>query len=63
MLADDERWVLLSFYVGNKLPSSGIFKNEIIQVAIDGGQRVRRFAHHRSVVGGNGVTLSAQRSG
>lgn len=49
MLADDESWVTLSLYVGNKLPSSGIFKNEVIQVATDGSQRLRRLAHHRSV--------------
>jgi hypothetical protein len=49
MLADDERWVLVSFYVGNKLPSSGVFQNEIVQVATDGSQQVRRLAHHRSV--------------
>jgi len=48
MLADDEDWVLLSFYVGNDLPSSGVFRNEIVQVATDGSQRVRRLAHHRS---------------
>ena len=48
MLADNEDWVLLSFYVGNKLPSSGVFRNEIIQVATDGSQRVRRLAHHRT---------------
>lgn len=49
MLADDESWVTLSFYVGNLLPSSGIFRNEIVQVATDGSDRVRRLAHHRSV--------------
>jgi hypothetical protein len=50
MLADNEDWVLLSFYVGNKLPSSGVFRDEIVQVAADGSGRVRRLAHHRSVV-------------
>jgi len=50
MLADDENWALLSMYVGNKLPSSGVLKNEILQVSTDGKQRVRRLAHHRSVV-------------
>lgn len=49
MLADDESWVTMSFYVGNKLPSSGLFMNEIVQVASDGSRRVRRLAHHRSV--------------
>ena len=50
LLADDEDWALVSFYVGNKLRSSGVFQNEIIQVATDGSQRVRRLGHHRSVV-------------
>jgi len=49
LLADNEDWVLLSFYVGNDLPQSGVFRNEIVQVATDGSQRVRRLAHHRSV--------------
>ena len=40
----------MSFYVGNKLRSSGVFQNETIQVATDGSQRVRRLAHPRSVV-------------
>jgi hypothetical protein len=50
MLADNEDWVLLSFYVGNNLPSSGVFRGEIVQVATDGSARVRRLAHHRSIV-------------
>lgn len=50
LLAADEGWALLSFYVGNKIPSSGVFRNEIVQVATDGSQRVRRLAHHRSAV-------------
>lgn len=49
LLADKEDWALVSFYTGNELPSSGIFRNEIIQVATDGSRRVRRLAHHRTV--------------
>jgi hypothetical protein len=49
MLADDESWATLSFYVGNSLPSSGIFRGEIIQIATDGSRLVRRLSHHRSV--------------
>lgn len=49
MLADDETWVLVSFYVANTLPSDGVFRNEILLVATDGSQRVRRLAHHRTV--------------
>jgi hypothetical protein len=52
LLADDEEWVLVSFYKGaeQKLASSGVFLNEIVQVATDGSGRVRRLAQHRSVV-------------
>jgi len=45
-LADDERWTLISFYLN---PASGLFRRELVQVATDGSQRVRRFAHHRSM--------------
>ncbi|HUW57147.1 MAG TPA: hypothetical protein VMZ92_10960 [Planctomycetota bacterium] len=49
MLANDETWALVSLYVGNKLPSSGLFRNEIIQVATDGSRRVRRLCHHHAI--------------
>lgn len=49
LLADDEQWVLMTFYVGNKLKSSGPFRNEIVLVKMDGSQQVRRLAHHRSI--------------
>jgi hypothetical protein len=48
MLADNEDWVLISFYVSNDSKSSGVFQDEIIQVSTDGYQKVRRLAHHRS---------------
>jgi hypothetical protein len=50
LLADDESWALISLYVSNRLPSSNLFRNEILQVATDGSGRVRRLAHHHSVV-------------
>ncbi|HEY9232477.1 MAG TPA: hypothetical protein VIS78_10025, partial [Blastocatellia bacterium] len=49
LLADDESWGLLSTFVANKLPNSGVFKNELLLVATDGSGRVRRLAHHHSV--------------
>jgi len=52
LLADDEAWATVSFYVANKLPGSGAFRNEIVQVKTDGSQQVRRLAHHRSVYRG-----------
>lgn len=53
MLADNELWALASRY---STTGSGVvkaFDNEILQVATDGSLRVRRFAHHRSVVQDN----------
>lgn len=49
MLEDDDAWALMSTYVGNSLPSSGLFKNELLLVATDGSKRVRRIAHTHSV--------------
>ncbi len=48
LLADDESWALVSFYGGEP---PGVFRGEIIQVATDGSQQVRRLAHHRSQFG------------
>lgn len=45
-LADNERWTLLSFYSNS---TSDLFRRELVQIATDGSQRVRRFAHHRSM--------------
>jgi hypothetical protein len=49
LLADDESWALVSTFVANKLPNSGVFKNELLLAATDGTGRVRRLAHHHSV--------------
>jgi hypothetical protein len=46
MRADDESWVLQSFSGGTDLTA---FRNEVIQIATDGSQRVRRLFHHRSI--------------
>ncbi|HUV38108.1 MAG TPA: hypothetical protein VMY39_00765, partial [Planctomycetota bacterium] len=45
---DDEGWVLVSAYIGNKLKSNGLFRDEIMQAATDGSGRVRRLCHHHS---------------
>lgn len=45
-LADDESWTLASFYGP---AASGLFRRELVQIATDGSQRVRRLAHHRSL--------------
>ena len=49
MLADNEGWMMFSTFVANSLPSSGVFRKEIFQVATDGSKRVRRLAHVQSV--------------
>jgi hypothetical protein len=52
LLADGDQWLLVSTFVANTLPNSGLFKNEILLVATDGSQRVRRVAHHHANYGG-----------
>lgn len=50
MLADDENWLLISFFGGSaSAADAGVFRNEVIQVATDGSQKVRRLFHHRSI--------------
>ena len=51
MLADNELWALGSRYSTNGGGVQKAFDNEIVQVATDGSDRVRRIAHHRSVGG------------
>ncbi|HJQ26190.1 MAG TPA: VCBS repeat-containing protein [Blastocatellia bacterium] len=49
MLADNESWALLStYYVNNGLPTTNIFRNELVLVATDGSKRVKRLAHLHS---------------
>lgn len=52
MLADNEDWITIGTFseTANTLPGSGIFKDEIIQVALDGSQRLRRICHTRSAI-------------
>lgn len=50
MLADNERWALSSRFSTSGGPVLNQFDNEIVQVATDGSNRVRRIAHHRSLV-------------
>ena len=52
MLADDERWMTIGTYddPAITLPDSGIFEDEILQVALDGSQRIRRICHTRSSI-------------
>jgi hypothetical protein len=50
MLADNERWALSSRFSTSGGPVLNQFDNEIVQVATEGSNRVRRIAHHRSLV-------------
>ncbi|HEV7903242.1 MAG TPA: hypothetical protein VGO96_05320, partial [Pyrinomonadaceae bacterium] len=47
MLADNEDWSLVSFYTPH---INGVMQGEVVQVATDGSNRVRRLFHHRSVL-------------
>lgn len=53
MLANDERWVLLSSYSAASGTPDGPFHDEVYQVATDGSLAVRRLAHHFSIYGGD----------
>jgi carbon monoxide dehydrogenase subunit G len=50
MLADNEGWALSSRFSISGGPVLNPFDNEIVQVSTDGSDRVRRIAHHRSLV-------------
>ncbi len=47
--ADDENWVVVSRYSTSGGGVQAAFDNEIVQIATDGTERVRRLVHHRSV--------------
>ncbi len=53
MLANNERWALVSSYSPTAGTAAGPFHDEIYQVATDGSLAVRRAAHHFSVYGGD----------
>ena len=50
LYADDESWALLGLYddPAETGKETGAFENEVMQVAMDGSQRIRRLFHHRS---------------
>ncbi|MDQ2920432.1 MAG: hypothetical protein M3R52_02275 [Acidobacteriota bacterium] len=52
MLADNEDWITIGTYDDPAclLPESGVFEDEIIQVATDGSQRFRRLLHTRASI-------------
>ncbi len=52
LYADDESWALLGMYddPAEKGTETGTLENEVVQVAMDGSQRIRRLFHHRSQI-------------
>jgi hypothetical protein len=53
MLANNEKWALISSYSPTTGTPDGPFHDEIYQVATDGSGAVRRVAHHFSIYGGD----------
>ncbi|HEY0100928.1 MAG TPA: hypothetical protein VGB76_18415 [Pyrinomonadaceae bacterium] len=49
MLADNEEWVLVSFYTPHQ---NSVMQGEVVQVATDGSGKVRRLFHHQSILVG-----------
>ena len=52
MLANNEDWITIGTYrePSSTFPSTGIFRDEIFQVALDGSGRVRPICHTRSSI-------------
>jgi hypothetical protein len=52
MLADNEDWITIGTYnePSSTLPDTRVFDDEIMQVAVDGSQRIRRLLHTRSAI-------------
>ena len=52
LLADNEDWITVGTYrePSITLPSTGVFRDEIFQVALDGSGRLRRICHTRSSI-------------
>jgi Domain of unknown function (DUF4214) len=50
LYADDESWLTVGMFFDPTigLPSTGAFRDEVMQIATDGSQRIRRLFHHRS---------------
>lgn len=58
MLANNEDWITIGTYDDPdiKLPDSGLFEDEILQVALDGSQRIRRICHTRCAIDNRTIT-------
>ncbi len=51
LLSDDESWITISTYDTDP-QATNLWKNQILQLATDGSQRIRRLLHHHSNWGG-----------
>lgn len=61
LYADDENWAMMGMFDdpdlnGNSEFETGAFENEIMQLSLDGTQRIRRLLHHRSHILGTSDT-------
>jgi hypothetical protein len=58
MLADNETWITIATYTDPaiKLPHSGIYEDEILQVSLDGSEGIRRICHTRSAIDNHTMT-------
>jgi hypothetical protein len=52
MLADNEDWITIGTHkdADSRFSGSGIYDDEILQISLDGSERIRRICHTRSVV-------------
>ncbi|MEA2205823.1 MAG: hypothetical protein QOE77_2599 [Blastocatellia bacterium] len=50
LYADDESWATIGLFDESDVQETGAFENEVMQIAMDGSQRIRRLFHHRSEV-------------
>jgi uncharacterized SAM-binding protein YcdF (DUF218 family) len=52
MLADNEDWITIATYrdPSVNLPGTGIFDDEVLQVSLDGSERIRRICHTRCFI-------------
>jgi uncharacterized SAM-binding protein YcdF (DUF218 family) len=52
MLADNEDWITIGTYhdPSVNLPATGIYDDEVLQVSLDGSERIRRICHTRSFI-------------
>jgi WD40 repeat protein len=63
MPGDSDDWMIASRYSLSGGPVLQPFDNEIVQIATDGSSRVRRIAHHHSVIVNNTYAAQPKASG